>query len=137
MDSIALDQTVFDSAVARIEKATGVPADHILIHATHMLYGTKGTIIFDNSSPTISLFKEQFTDDPALAGKSQQTLEIKIPVPVNNHNVQGEVEDFCRAIHEGTPVPTTGEEGASTVSVCLAIVESFKTGNKVKVDYNF
>jgi len=101
------------------------------------LYGTKGTIIFDNSSPTISLFKEKFTDEPALEGKSQQTLEIKIPVSVNNHNVQGEVEDFCRCINEGIPVPTSGEEGASTVSVCLAIVESFKTGNKVVVDYDF
>lgn len=39
VDAISLDRTVFDSAVARIEKATGVPTDHILIHATHIHTG--------------------------------------------------------------------------------------------------
>lgn len=101
------------------------------------LYGTKGTIIFDNTSPTISLFKEKFTDDETFHDMSQQSLEIKVPVQVNNHNLGGEVEDFCRCILEGKPVVTSGVEGASTVSVCLAIVESFKTGEKVTVDYNF
>ncbi len=123
-----------NGVIGKVMTSTGCKRKYTMRSA---LYGTKGTIIFDNSSPTISLFKEQFTDDPALAEKSQQTLEIKIPVPVNNHNVQGEVEDFCRAIHEGKPVPTPGWEGAATVSVCLAIVESFKTGNKVTVDYDF
>ncbi|MBR2500036.1 MAG: Gfo/Idh/MocA family oxidoreductase [Clostridia bacterium] len=101
------------------------------------LYGTKGTIIFDNTSPTISLFKEKFTDDETFKDMSQQSLEIKVPVQVNNHNLGGEVEDFCKCILEGKPVVTSGVEGASTVSVCLAIVESFKTGEKITVDYDF
>ncbi len=101
------------------------------------LYGTKGTIIFDNTTPTISLFKEKFTDDDTFDGIEQQLMEIKIPVEINNHNFGGEIDEFCKAIIAGKDVPTSGAEGASTVSVCLAIVESFKTGEKVVVDYDF
>ena len=67
----------------------------------------------------------------------QQLIEMKLPVEVNNHNFGGEINEFCKAIIEGRDVPTSGIEGASTVSVCLAIVESFKSGEKVIVDYDF
>ena len=66
-----------------------------------------------------------------------EIVAIKLPVNVNNHNLTGEVVDFCNAILEDRPVVTDGINGASTVSVCLAIVESFKAGEKVKVDYDF
>ncbi len=101
-----------------------------------IIYGTKGTIEFDNTSPTITLFKEKFTDEGSLNKYTQQTLEIKIPVAINNHNLGGEVEDFCKSIINDTPILCTGLEGAKTVSVCEAIVKSFKSGEKVKVDYN-
>ncbi|NMA95125.1 MAG: hypothetical protein GX974_03705, partial [Clostridiales bacterium] len=50
---------------------------------------------------------------------------------------QAEVEDFCQCILEGRPVTTDGIEGASTVAVGLAIVESARSEEKVMVDYNF
>ncbi len=102
-----------------------------------VLYGTKGTIIFDNQTTHISLFKERFSEDQAFDGMTQKHLEIKVPVELNNHNFKGEVYDFCRCILAGEPVVTTGVEGASTASVCLSIVKSFKTGEKVTVDYDF
>ncbi len=100
------------------------------------LYGTKGTVIFDNTSNTISLFKEKFTEDEVFAGKTQKVIEIKIPVTVNNHNFAAEVQDFCTAVLENKEIVTDGLNGAKTVKVCLSIVESFNTGEKVKIDYN-
>ncbi len=101
-----------------------------------LLYGTEGTIIFDNTSNTISLFKQKFSDDEVFEGKSQKTIEIKIPVEVNNHNFAAEVKDFCTAVLENREIVTDGLNGAKTVAVCLSIVESFKTGEKVVIDYN-
>ncbi len=123
-----------NNVIGKVMTSTGCKRKYTMRSA---LYGTKGTIIFDNTSPTISLFKEKFSDDAAFSNVDQQTLEIKIPVAINNHNVSSEIEDFCNAIMQNKPVPTSGVEGASTVSACLAIVESFKTGEKVTVDYNF
>ena len=101
------------------------------------LYGTKGTIIFDNTSPYISLYLERFTENDTVKDMHQQSAEIRIPIALANHNATAEVQDFVNCILEGKHVPTDGVQGASTASVCLAIVESFKTGNKVTVDYNF
>lgn len=125
----------FDSGViGKVMTSTGCKRNYTMRSA---IYGTKGTIIFDNKSPHISLFKEHFSEDAAFDRYTQKELEIKIPVAIDNHNFRGEVADFCRCILENKPVVTSGVEGASTASVCLAIVESFKTGDKVTVDYNF
>ena len=138
------DWPIHDCSVAVMKFPSGVIGKVMNSHGCKRtytmrstLYGTKGTIIFDNTSPTLSLFQERFTDAEPLGDMNQQLLEIKIPVAINNHNFEGEVTEFCDCIAEGKPVPTDGVEGASTVAVCLAIVESFKTGEKVKVDYNF
>ena len=37
----------------------------------------------------------------------------------------------------GTPVLMTGREGAKTVAVCKAAVESAKKGEIVKIEYDF
>ncbi len=123
-----------NNVIGKVMTSTGCKRQYTMRSA---LYGTKGTIIFDNTTPTISLYKEKFSEDEAFHGIEQQLMEIKIPVQVNNHNFGGEIGEFCKAILEGKDVPTSGVEGASTVSVCLAIVESFKSGEKVVVDYDF
>lgn len=102
-----------------------------------VVQGTKGTLIFDNSRPWISIFKEDFRGEEEFFGKAQQVVEMKLPVGVNSHNTQAEIEDFCKCILEGRPVTTDGVEGASTVAVGVAIVESVETHQFVKVDYNF
>ncbi len=123
-----------NDVVGKVMTSTGCKREYTMRSA---LYGTEGTIIFDNTSNTITLYKEKFTDDDRISDREQQQIALKLPVNVNNHNLSGEVMDFCNAILEDRPVVTDGINGASTVSVCLAIVESFKTGEKVKVDYDF
>ena len=94
-----------------------------------LIYGTKGTIICDNTSPTMQLFtigKDQMAHDPEI-----------IEVEVNNHNAAAEFRVFADAIVNNKPVITDATEGAKTVEVCLSIVESSETGVPVKPDYNF
>lgn len=102
-----------------------------------VLYGTKGTIITDNTSPAISIFKCEFRGSEEYRNIDQQVIEMKLPVSINNHNAEAEMRDFCDCILHGKSVTTNGIEGASTVAVCRAIVESAEKGEKVSIDYNF
>ena len=94
------------------------------------IYGTKGTLICDNTSPTMTLFT---TDSEGVVNEKPEIIEVE----VNNHNAAKEFEVFADTILNGKPVLTDAREGAKTVAVCLAIVESAKTGVPVKPNYNF
>ena len=97
-------------------------------------YGTKGTIICDNTSPTIQLFEN--LGGKASDGKKPDYTEAKeIPVEVNNHNITAEIDAFVDALKGEKPMPVSSMEGASTVAVCCAVVESCKTGMPVKIKY--
>ncbi|MEA4889145.1 MAG: Gfo/Idh/MocA family oxidoreductase [Clostridiaceae bacterium] len=95
-----------------------------------VLYGSRGTIICDNTSKELQLF--QVTED-----KDEFTTPKMIPVQVNNHNTFGELDEFADLIKNDLPVKTTGQEGASTVVACLAAVESARIDAPVKISYNF
>ena len=97
------------------------------------LYGSKGTIICDNTSPDITVMREILDDD----GNYVTTDTEKIPVDINNHNVASEIEELIDCIVHDKPVPTDGREGASTVAVGAAIVESAAKGDKIEIDYRF
>ena len=94
-----------------------------------VFYGTKGTIICDNTSPTIQLFE----DDP-VNGKSYTSAQV-LPVEINNHNVTAEIDVFVEALVSGKPMPVTSMEGASSVAVCCATVESTQIGKPVQIKY--
>lgn len=94
-----------------------------------VFYGTKGTIICDNTSPTIQLF-----EDDAANGKSYTTAQV-LPVEINNHNVTAEIDVFVEALISGKPMPVTSMEGASSVAVCCATVEAARVGHPVKIKY--
>ena len=94
-----------------------------------VFYGTKGTIICDNTSPTIQLF-----EDDAANGKSYTSAQI-LPVEINNHNVTAEIDVFVDALVSGKPMPVSSMEGASSVAVCCATVEAAKVGHPVKIKY--
>lgn len=98
-----------------------------------VLYGSRGTIITDNTSPEITLQREVFDID----GNFVEIDEKQVPVEINSHNLTSEIEEFCDIILNDKPVITDGVEGASTVAVGCAIVESAAKGETVKVDYNF
>ena len=117
----------FDNGVAgKVFVSTGCKRDYTM---RTVIYGTKGTIICDNTSPTMTLF----TVDEEGVTKEPQTIEIE----VNNHNAAREFEIFAEAILNDTPVAMDAREGAKTVAACLAIVEAATTGKIVKPDYNF
>ena len=92
-----------------------------------VFYGTKGTIIVDNTSPTMTVFKEDL-----FPGMNKETMPIEVPVEVNNHNTAGEFREFFDIIVNDKPVETTVYEGANTVATCMAIYESAATGKAVK-----
>lgn len=94
-----------------------------------VFYGTKGTIICDNTSPTITLFEET-EGDPKSFTKPQE-----LPVEINNHNFGAEIEMFLNALKNGERSPVSSMEGASTVAVCCATVESARDHKVVQIRY--
>lgn len=94
------------------------------------IYGTKGTLIFDNKSPTMEYYK---ADENGHGAGEPQILDVE----VNNHNADAEVAAFATALLNDLPIEMPVEEGARTVAACLAIVESSVTGKIVTPDYDF
>ena len=101
--------------------------------------GTKGTIICNNTDISLTIFKEDvpsaaslFPDHPT---DRPNLVRYELNVPVNNHNTSGELDELVDCILNDKPVKTTAEEGAATVAVCRAAVESSKTGKIVQVKY--
>lgn len=115
-----------ENLMGKVFVSTGCKRDYTM---RTVLYGTKGTLICDNTNPTMTLF----TVDEEGVTQPAQT----IPVEVNNHNACKEFSVFADAILNNKKVLTDAREGAKTVAVCLAIVESAKTGKPVNPDYSF
>ena len=93
-------------------------------------YGTKGTIICDNTSPTMQLFENK-DPDSAEDFVTPQELEVNI----NSHNVSQEIKVFIEALQSGEAMPVSSLEGASTIAVACATVESASKGEPVKIKY--
>lgn len=93
-------------------------------------YGTKGTVICDNTSPSITLYRAK-DENPA----ELETREIEVNIA--NHNTFGEFRAFADAVLNDTPVPTDATEGAKTIAACMAIVDSANRRCSVIPDYDF
>lgn len=92
------------------------------------LYGTKGTIIFDSKSTELALHQDN--------GEPKSYIEPKlIPTTPVGHNMTGEIGDFVDALVSGKPTPIAAIEGAYTIAICRATVDSAKTGETVKIKY--
>ena len=98
-----------------------------------VLYGTKGTIICDNKSPSIQLYED--VGPRPEDGKPSFHYAIDIPVEINSHNVTAEIEQFLEALVAGKAAPVSSREGASTVAVCCATVQAAHEGHPVKIRY--
>ena len=94
-----------------------------------VFYGTRGTIICDNTSPTITLYEKEPADGRKF------TAPEKIPVVINNHNVVAEIDVFVNALLSGEQMPITSMEGAATVAVACATVEAAKVGHPIQIRY--
>jgi len=96
-----------------------------------VFYGTKGTIICDNTSDHITLYE----NNPG-SGRPDYTAGQTLPVIVNNHNATAEIDAFVNALKSNAEkMPVSSYEGAATVAVCCAAMESSKTGMPVKIKY--
>ena len=115
-----------DNLAGKVFVSTGCKRDYTM---RTVIYGTKGTIICDNTSPTMTLF----TVDEEGVTKEAQTIEVE----VNNHNALKEFAVLADAIVNDKPVLTDAREGAKTVEVCLSIVEAATTGKIVEPNYKF
>ncbi|MBQ6805757.1 MAG: Gfo/Idh/MocA family oxidoreductase [Clostridia bacterium] len=98
-----------------------------------VFYGTKGTIICDNTSPTITLFEAGLPD--TAEGRRSYTLPQELPVEINNHNITEEIAVFIDALLAGGDMPVSALEGASTVAVCCATVEAANKHMPVQIRY--
>ncbi len=116
-----------EDCMGKVFVSTGCKRDYTM---RTVVYGTKGTIICDNTSPSMQLF---VADENGVASEEPQIIELE----VKNHNYDREFEVFAEAILNDTPVATDAREGAKTVAVCLAIVESSTTGKAVNPNYEF
>ncbi len=94
------------------------------------LFGTKGTIICDNTSPELTLY-QAVTDEKGRISY-QPTM---IPVTVESHNMTAEIQDMCDVILKDLPVETDAIEGANTVAVCMAAVKSSAEGGPKVPEY--
>lgn len=92
-----------------------------------VFYGTKGTIISDNTAPFIQLCSTRFFNTEAGYDFA------KIPVNIASHNVASEIEYFVDRILKDEPVEMDEMEGSKTVASCLAAVMSAEEGRKVNI----
>ncbi|MBE6717148.1 MAG: Gfo/Idh/MocA family oxidoreductase [Ruminococcaceae bacterium] len=116
-----------ENVAGKVFVSTGCKRDYTM---RTCIYGTKGTLICDNTSPAMTLFT---TDSEGVVNEKPEIIEVE----VNNHNAAKEFKVFADAILNDKPVLTDAREGAKTVEVCLSIVESSKTGKIVYPNYSF
>lgn len=103
-----------------------------------VFYGEKGTIIADNTSPYITVYKQQIcANGKTFEDIEEQTIGMVYPVPLGSHNTIEEVNEFVNIILNDLDVLTDGKQGISTVAACLATVESAATGKSIRIDYGF
>ena len=95
-----------------------------------VIYGTLGTIICDNRTPEIQLYKSRIGED----GKQSFGPDL-FPVELKDHNAEEEIQLFYDAIVNDLDSPVPAEEGANTVAVCDACVRSSASGKPEIPDY--
>jgi len=115
-------------AIGKVFVSTGCKRPYTM---RTQIWGTKGTILCDNKSDTMQLWT---LGEDGISVKKEPEI---IPIEINDHNVAGEFDVFAEHILNETPVQMSAREGAKTVAVCFAIVESSKTNTPIKPNYEF
>ena len=115
-----------NDVIGKVFVSTGCKRNYTM---RSVFYGSKGTIITDNTSPHMQVFRTE--------ADCGFTTPMLYPININNHNAMGEIGDFAERIIKDLPIATTAQEGASTVAAALAAIRSAASGLPEKVDYNF
>lgn len=115
-----------NNVIGKIFVSTGCKRNYTM---RTLVYGTKGTIICDNKSPTMELYtvaEDDLAHEPEI-----------ISLDINDHNASKEFSVFADAILRDLHIEMSAREGAKTVAAALAIMESSETGTPVSPNYNF
>lgn len=125
-----------NDVIGKVFVSTGCKRDYTM---RSVFYGSKGTIITDNTSTHMTVFKEGMGNGETMLSALPEThaIPVQYPVTVNNHNAFGELVEFVDCVLNDKPIRTTAVEGAKTVLASLAVVESTKTGKPVQISYQF
>ena len=99
-----------------------------------VLYGTKGTIIVDNTSPSMKLYR-QISYSKSGGDPTPRYVETDLPVSTNNHNMTAEIKDMCDVILYDKEVECDVIQGANTVAVCHAAIKSAAEGKPCVPEY--
>ena len=99
-----------------------------------VLYGTKGTIIVDNTSPSMKLYR-QISYSKSGGDPTPRYAETDLPVSTNNHNMTAEIKDMCDVILYDKEVECDVIQGANTVAVCHAAIKSAAEGKPCAPEY--
>jgi len=92
-----------------------------------VFYGTKGTIISDNTSDHILLCSTRFF-------KTRANYDFaEIPVNIAHHNITGEIKHFVDCLKNNRIIETDALEGAKTVATCLGAVISAEEKRKIDI----
>jgi predicted dehydrogenase len=92
-----------------------------------VFYGTKGTIISDNTSDHILLCSKRYFKEKANYNFA------KIPVSISSHNISAEVNYFVEKILKNEDIDMNEIEGTKTVASCLGAVISARENRKVDI----
>ena len=114
-----------NDVIGKVFCSIGVKRDYTM---RTCLYGTEGTIIFESRGTEMKLYQ---CDKKG----GMYTVPRLLPCQPVGHNMTAEISDFVDAIIAGKPNPISSIEGASTVAVCRATVESAKLGQPVQIKY--
>lgn len=122
------------NVIGKVHSAIGAKTRNLMRTA---VYCTKGTMIFDNASPEVLVFKDEINGMDKLFDIDAKITQIKVPLwKMEDHNVTMEYEILADCIVNGTKLEMSGEEGAKTVAVCRAIVESAEKHEVIKMSYD-
>ena len=94
------------------------------------LYGTKGTIICDNTSSSIRI------SESLLYKPSANIAFCEIPISAKSHNHAGELRDFVDCLNAGRKTATDVYEGTKTVLFAESAIRSAESGLPVKIVYD-
>ena len=97
-----------------------------------LIYGTKGTAIWDDSDPE-NIYLHTVDEGGVCLKKPSEIVKVS----AKHHNITREYEILLDHIKNDTPVKMSAREGAKTAAVCFAIIESSMTGKPVIPDYEF
>ena len=114
-----------NEVIGKVFCSIGVKRDYTM---RTCLYGTEGTIIFESRGTEMKLYQCD-------KNGGMYTVPRLLPCQPKGHNMTAEISDFVDAIIAGKPNPISSIEGASTVAVCRATVESAQTGKPVEIKY--